>query len=129
MNAFIYQAALHCPACIASVKAILDGSNQKPANVDDETTFDSDNYPKGPVADGGGESDSFQHCDSCGEFLGNSLTTDGISYTIGSISRYPESGAAEVLDIWAGELKSYDLTGKQKQTLNRYFNIRESEAK
>jgi len=41
---------------------------------------DSDTYPQGPYADGGGESDTPAHCDVCGVFLENPLTPDGVEY-------------------------------------------------
>lgn len=51
------------------------------ADLSDESTFDSDDWPKGPYSDGGGgESDSPCHCDACGAFLWNPLTPDGAAY-------------------------------------------------
>ena len=47
---------------------------------EDETTFDSDQYPKGPYCNGGGESDCPNHCDGCKVFLENPLTQDGENY-------------------------------------------------
>ena len=41
---------------------------------------DSGEYPCGPYADGGGESDTPSHCGACGEFLENPLTSDGYEY-------------------------------------------------
>jgi hypothetical protein len=76
MRAYIYRAALHCERCTNLIKSDLTA----PANPGDENTFDSDDYPKGPYSDGGGESDCPQHCDTCGQFLENPLTTDGIAY-------------------------------------------------
>lgn len=49
-------------------------------DTQDESTYDSGEYPKGPYGDGGGESDSPQHCGACHEFLENSLTSDGAEY-------------------------------------------------
>lgn len=43
----------------------------------DEYAFDSDNFPKGPDGDGGGEADTAQTCDHCHTFLENPLTPDG----------------------------------------------------
>lgn len=121
MNAYIYNAALWCPDCIAKLKAgftelepckpgfflpeiegriksgehsllpdgyVLDASGHIcrevkyapltcPGDPDDEHTFDSDDYPKGPYTDGGGESDTIQTCDGCHCLLENPLTSDG----------------------------------------------------
>jgi hypothetical protein len=43
-----------------------------------ESHYDGDDLPKGPCAEGGGEADAPQHCDGCGQFLGNPLTVDGL---------------------------------------------------
>lgn len=78
MNAYVYQAALHCADCAAKLIAELaPPPNMQPRN---ESTWDSDDYPKGPYADGGGEADCPQHCDTCGAFLENPLTAEGENY-------------------------------------------------
>ena len=78
MDAYIYAAALWCPDCIREVKL----AKAKPAHADeaDESTYDSDEWPKGPYPNGGGEADCPQHCDACGVFLENPLTGGGESY-------------------------------------------------
>jgi hypothetical protein len=43
-----------------------------------ESHYDGDDLPKGPYAGGGCEADAPQHCDGCGQFLGNPLTVDGL---------------------------------------------------
>ena len=58
MEAYIYQADIYCSACGGVLRTKLDAKGKRPADPDDETTFDSDDYPKGPIADGGGESES-----------------------------------------------------------------------
>lgn len=87
---YIYAADCYCEKCGEDLKAKLP----KPTNPDDENTFDSDVYPKGPYSDAGGESDTPQHCGSgkdCldpteiagekyGKFLENDLTTAGVEY-------------------------------------------------
>ena len=59
MNAYIYQAAILCPACAEIVMNQLAEEGKAPANPKDEYTFDSDDYPKGPYPNGGGEADSW----------------------------------------------------------------------
>jgi len=76
MEAYIYQADIYCKECGEKLKLALDS----PENPDDETTFDSDEYPKGPFCDGGGEADSPQHCADCKVPLENPLTADGEEY-------------------------------------------------
>lgn len=78
MRAFIYAAALHCEPCGEAIRELL--AESAPADVGNESTYDSDDFPKGPYADGGGEADTPQHCDSCGVFLRNSLTGEGERY-------------------------------------------------
>lgn len=80
MNAYIYQAALLCEDCGVKVKDHLDQQGDAPADPEDEYSYDSDDYPKGPYSEGGGESDSPSHCDICHEFLENPLTEEGDQY-------------------------------------------------
>jgi len=76
-DVYIYQAALLCEDCGDKVRQDLTAQGQAPADPDDEYGYDSDEFPKGPYPDGGGEADSPQHCDHCHEFLENPLTDEG----------------------------------------------------
>lgn len=102
MDAYIHQAALWCSDCTDKLKADIP----KPAHVDesDESSYDSDEWPKGPYSDGGGEADCPQHCDVCGVFLDNDLTDDGRAYVESAILDYLESdgcsGHGDVLAEW-----------------------------
>jgi hypothetical protein len=78
MDVYMYRAALYCTDCGEAIRERL--SARAPADQDDESSYDSDDYPKGPFPDGGGEADCPQHCDSCNVFLENSLTSDGYEY-------------------------------------------------
>jgi hypothetical protein len=49
MNAYVYQAALVCESCGKKIKVGLP----TPADPEDERTWDSNDYPKGPERDGG----------------------------------------------------------------------------
>ena len=80
MRAYVYQAALYCEDCGEVIKSELDKERLTPDEPDNEHTFDSDEYPKGPYGDGGGEADCPQYCDNCGEFLENPLTSDGMEW-------------------------------------------------
>lgn len=91
MNAYIYRAALWCEDCIADVKkrliaeGVLVTGALKGCDPDDEHTFDSDDFPKGPYGDGGGEADTYQHCDGCHVFLENALTSHGVTHVLEQI--------------------------------------------
>jgi hypothetical protein len=85
MKAYIYQAALICSTCAEEVK------RTRPEHDD------SDRYPQGPYAEGGGESDCPQHCDLCHVFLENPLTDDGREYVKVTLEAYP---ANDQLDLW-----------------------------
>jgi hypothetical protein len=124
MDAFIYCADIYCPACTAKIKAELEGAGTVPSNPDDESSYDSDEYPKGPFSDGGGESDSPQHCGECHVALGNDLTTAGVKYVLEALSEYPGSGDASVMDGWAEQLKDYSLDKDQRTTLEVYWALR-----
>lgn len=85
MDAYLYRAALYCSNCGDQIIKRLKEEGKAPADPDDEYSFDSDNYPKGPFSNGGGEADSPQHCDGCQVFLENPLTGDGLDYVISAI--------------------------------------------
>lgn len=71
MDAYVYQAALICEDCAdCIVEELMDF-------VGPQGREDSETWPQGPYADGGGEADSPQHCDNCGLFLENPLTSYG----------------------------------------------------
>jgi len=95
MDAYLYKAALWCGPCI--IKALVAERKAAPGAIDmlpaealeqivsangytSESDYDSDDLPKGPYADGGGEADTPQHCDGCSQFLENPLTGDGLIY-------------------------------------------------
>lgn len=116
---YIYCADVYCDACGEAIRQELqeqDGkhtaicqfsekpykpctcnfSNEIPEDPDDESSYDSDEYPKGPYDDEQ-ESDTPQHCGSgeiclcaeklangvvVGKFLENNLTVDGVNYVI-----------------------------------------------
>jgi len=105
MQAYIYQADIYCEGCTHMIRGgIIAGTcpGQVPNDPDDETTFDSDDWPKGPYPDGGGESDSPQHCDSCGAFLENPLTPDGLRAVAVAIEAHDRHGygVASVINEW-----------------------------
>jgi len=90
--------------CGDGIRKLLDSKGGRPENVDDETTYDSDDYPKGPYPDGGGEADSPQHCDGCAVFLENDLTSEGREYVQETINR--DEGDPEILQTWS---QHYDI--------------------
>jgi hypothetical protein len=114
MKVFMYMAALLCEACGLAKSAELDAAGLRPAGMDpdNEHTWDSDAYPKGPYEHGGGEADCPQHCDHCSLFLENPLTTEGVEYVRGAISEWlPEfaethggKGVAVWQEFYADEL-------------------------
>lgn len=80
MNVYMFQAALLCAECGLTQCGILTVHEKRPADPSDESSYESDEYPKGPYPNGGGEADTPQHCDACGLFLENPLTADGDDY-------------------------------------------------
>lgn len=100
MDAYVFQAALICEDCSHAVQGTLP----KPAHVDmnDQSSYDSDDWPKGPYGDGGGEADTPQHCDMCGVFLDNPLTGDGETYVRDAFREFVETGRGrpDVLGEW-----------------------------
>ena len=87
MNAYMYQADLHCEDCIGKIVHKIIMAYDKPPDLKELAALDSDKYPQGPFPNGGGEADSPQHCGSCGLFLENPLTSDGEDYVKLEVSR------------------------------------------
>lgn len=98
MNVYIYQAALLCEDCGIKAREELTAAGKAPEDPGDENTYDSDDFPKGPVDDGGGEADCPQHCDECKVFLENPLTSDGVKYVRERV--LTEDGDPAVLKEW-----------------------------
>lgn len=117
MNAYIYCADIYCEGCASAIKKDLHAKGLRPAYYKNESQFDSSEWPKGPFEDGGGESDSPQHCgnhEKClnaivwpdgtksGCFLENPLTEEGYSYVRDLETESP----SEITKLW---LKFYDI--------------------
>jgi hypothetical protein len=113
--AYVYCADVYCSDCGARIKKWLDKAEQTPEHPEDETIFDSDDYPK--WCDDDEESDSPQHCASHGDcinvitlesgykigcLIGTCLTTDGVDYIK---ERIAEGG--EVAEFWKKEFGDY----------------------
>ena len=111
MNAYIYQADIYCADCGRAIRKRLKAEGKAPDTPRDESTYDSDEYPKGPYSEGGGEADSPQHCGAgaeclnaievadgrkVGAWLENELTTDGAEYV-----RQAVAEGGEVAELWA----------------------------
>lgn len=116
MNAFIYCADLFCPDCVAAIKRDLDSQGLKPEDTRDECSFDSDDYPKGPFSNGGGESDSPAHCGACGVPLENDLTSDGVEYVLGAIRESLEEAVEKGRTIAWDRIMPLKGTGEESQT-------------
>ena len=99
MNAYVYQSALWCPDCIRDIKKRLKAKGKEPESPDDERTYDSDDYPKGPYSQGGGEADTPNHCDGCKVFLENPLTSDGEA-AVRAAGRDPKNAKNPVVKEW-----------------------------
>ena len=93
MDGYIYQAAVYCADCADKIKKELNKEawegkipmEKIPPDPTDERSFDSDDYPAGPYRMHDQESDSPQHCDECGIFLENHLTSEGRDYVIEAV--------------------------------------------
>lgn len=102
MQAYTYQAALYCDDCGEKIREEIRAAGNAPDDEGDEYTYDSEDFPKGPYPDGGGEADGPQHCDGCGIFLENDLTEYGIANVEEMLGEYMSTGNgnAEVLRQW-----------------------------
>ena len=79
MHVYVFNAALLCEGCGDKVRA----ERVRPGHVN--------------------EADTPQHCEGCGVFLENPLTSDGRAYVLDSITRLHrgEGGSRAVLKTWA----------------------------
>lgn len=103
-DTYIYQADVYCEVCAERIKH----DTACPGNPDDESTFDSDAYPKGPFSDE--ESDTPEHCAGCGLFLRNPLTSDGVKYVRESAAESPDGVAARLwVPYYAGQGYAVDV--------------------
>ena len=102
MKAYVYQADVLCEKCAISEMVRLTGGDLTMEALVSLASLpakeDSDTWPQGPYADGGGEADTPQHCGHCQLFLENPLTMDGVSYVQEQI--YVGDGDQEVLREW-----------------------------
>jgi len=122
MDAYIYSADLYCAECADAIKADLAGSALD--------NGDSDTYPQGPYVDGGGESDTPQHCARCGVYLDAPLTEAGVEYAheaLGDAIRAfldGTGGRREPLETWARDLNGYaGPTPRQTTMLHLYYAL------
>jgi hypothetical protein len=111
MDVYAYQAALLCEECGDKVIAKLTAEGKAPAEPENENTFDSDQFPKGPYAHDSNESDSIQHCDHCGVFLENPLTNEGYNSLYEMVRKALNEGRCsealrEWIDFYDVDLKS-----------------------
>lgn len=100
MDVFIFCADIYCEDCGNAFREAHKADG--PSHPNDESSYDSDDFPKGPYTDGGGEADSPQHCGSCRIFLENPLTGDGADYVRDAFREHIETGrgAVDVLKEW-----------------------------
>lgn len=111
MGTYIYRADIYCKECGEAIQAKLSKEGKAPSFPHLESTFDSDEYPKGPYPDGGGEADTPHHCGNAhrclnplelsdgqkvGRWLGNPLTKAGVEYV-----REAQFEGGEVAELWA----------------------------
>lgn len=111
MLVYNYAADIYCKQCGEAIRERIIREGLAPDNPDDERSYDSDEFPKGPYPNGGGEADCPQHCgagpecinaiefddgNNIGAWLENELTTDGIEYVREVIQ---EGG--NVAELWA----------------------------
>ena len=98
-SCYIYQAALYCDDCGRDLVAKLPVPEG--ADLENEHTWDSDVYPKGPFPTD--ESDTPQHCDACGDLLRHDLTADGEKYVREAFREAKRAGRepmAEWIEQW-----------------------------
>ena len=104
MDVYIFAADCHCSDCGEIKRAELTAQGKAPADIENESTYDSGDFPKGPYADGGGESDTPQHCGTCGVFLENPLTQAGYEYVREAVDCTADIEPGDIADDLARRL-------------------------
>jgi hypothetical protein len=112
VNVYVSQAALLCEDCGVKARETLTTLGKAPQDPDDESSYDSDDFPKGPYPDGGGESDSPKHCDHCQAFLENPLTDAGLDYV-----------KEQVLTLYTHGALRARLNGPVIETWREFYDI------
>lgn len=114
MYAYAYKAALFCSDCTDIIKKDLDQKFQKSGAIPGLLINDSERYPQGPYANGGGEADCPQHCERCYKFLENPQTKDGIAFTMEALAQYVSIDDDDFdIDLVIGRLKEdIDFVGE-----------------
>lgn len=122
MDSYIYKAALYCADCGEAIREQIRAKGRAPADPSNEPSYDSNDYPKGPFPNGGGEASRPHHCDNVGRclnaivlpsgrligaWLENPLTADGLRYIRDIIARGGE------LSVLCAELYALDLEESQ----------------
>lgn len=122
MQVYIYQAALYCEECGEQICEELDAEGKRPADVENEASYDSDEYPKGPMDEG--ESDSPSFCDDCGCFLETSLTEYGVKSVRNSVIKQIRRTPQMVNPDWLEALDYYEGEGviDYNDIVREYFN-------
>lgn len=143
MDVYIYRADIYCEDCgerlcrerLPEIEFPRETNSRDTGfRPDDETTYDSDYYPKGPYPGGGGESDSPVHCGDCGVYIGAPLTQDGAKYVVetvrdvlreiltieGQLSVGNKPVITDTRVEWADDLKHYALTQDQNVIMEMF---------
>jgi len=94
MKAYAYNAAVYCERCGEKIKSQL-------AKPDYPEPWDTGDYPM-PIDTAYTEADTPLHCDSCGKFLENSLTEDGLKYVRQAVKRDIAAGLLDsvAVKVW-----------------------------
>jgi hypothetical protein len=97
---YIYQADVYCEPCGDALRRRLDKQGKTPTDPSDESSYDSDQYPKGPYYNQ--EADGPEHCARCGTFLENPLTTEGYRHLNQMILEHEADGKgkSDIIEEW-----------------------------
>ena len=140
MQTYVFQAALWCEDCGLAIRHRLLAAHQGPRHPDDESSYDSDRFPKGPYPDGGGESDVVEHCAGMGDclnrqlvgtlrdgrpwyvgvWLENELTTEGLKQLAAELRTRPTNPVIQQHGAWyADQLQAAGLGAALRPQLRR----------
>lgn len=120
---YTYKADHLCQGCGEAKRTSLRLQGLAPADPSNESSYDSDDFPKGPHVDTWDAVDSPVHCGHCGAFIPIGLSSAGVDYVCEALQAFVSGGKGDpqTLATWADFLEASYSLGVQEETAIRAF--------
>ena len=116
---YIYQAECYCDDCGEEICGEIQVTGLAPENPEEQTTYDSSDYPKDVGRAEDQESDTLDLCGRCRMSLGNSLTSDGVAIVLEHLREYLilDEGVGMYIRAAVLELGEYTMLDLDNETV------------